>query len=85
VGVARLLLERGADVNARAKDGLTPLHAASSFAELAAVRLLLEHGADVKAEDNHGRTSLHAAEERDEWRKLDRDEVRKLLLEYKAK
>ena len=63
VGVARLLLERGADVNARAKDGSTPLHTASCFADLAAVRLLLEHGADVKAEDDRGRTALQVAEE----------------------
>ncbi|KAF8459969.1 hypothetical protein DFH94DRAFT_849315, partial [Russula ochroleuca] len=44
--VSRLLLERGADVNARAKNGSTPLHQAFIFGALEVARVLLEHGAD---------------------------------------
>jgi ankyrin repeat protein len=41
--VAQLLIEHGANVNARARDGFTPLINAGTT-EL--TRLLLEHGAD---------------------------------------
>ncbi|MCA1818004.1 MAG: ankyrin repeat domain-containing protein [Acidobacteria bacterium] len=55
---ARLLVERGADVNARAggcngrksEDGLTPLMYAAKFDESEMVKFLLEHGADPRAE-----------------------------------
>ncbi|VEL23952.1 unnamed protein product [Protopolystoma xenopodis] len=49
VSVARVLLEAGAIVNARTRDGLTPLHCAarSGFPEM--VELLLNAGADSSA------------------------------------
>ena len=46
---ARLLLDRGADVNARTNNGFTPLHFASILGSLAVVELLLDRGADVNA------------------------------------
>jgi ankyrin repeat protein len=57
--LARLLLERGAKVNARWQGGETPLHLAVQweFYEIAGV--LLEYGADPDAEDDSGRTPLH--------------------------
>jgi ankyrin repeat protein len=58
--VARLFLERGADVNARAIHGLTPLHEAAKGGTVV-IRVLLEHGANVGAEDDEGRTPLHIA------------------------
>ena len=58
-GVAQLLLERGADMNARDDDFETPLHLASYHLRLKLVRLLLDHGANVNAENNWGRTPLH--------------------------
>ena len=57
--VVKLLLERGADVEARDKDSLTPLllHAAWN-GHKAIVRLLLEKGADIEVRDEDGRTPL---------------------------
>ena len=57
-----LLLEKGAEVNARSTDGLTPLMAAagkSSTPEI--VQLLLEKGAEVNARNTHGMTPLTIA------------------------
>ncbi|KAF8492082.1 hypothetical protein F5888DRAFT_1909336 [Russula emetica] len=86
--VLRLLLERGADVNARADDdGFTPLHRASRFGALEVVRLLLEHGADVDAVSVGGRTALQVVGEVPN-RKVDQgrcDEITKLLVEHGAK
>jgi hypothetical protein len=43
LGVARLLLERGADVNALSKNQTTPLRVASYNGKLEIARLLLDH------------------------------------------
>jgi ankyrin repeat protein len=61
--VVWLLVDRGADVKARANDGRTVLHWAVSEGNEneAVVRLLVDRGADVKAKDNYGHTVLHSA------------------------
>jgi uncharacterized protein len=61
--LVQTLIERGADVNVRSKNGAknTPLHAAAAGRNLDAVRLLLEHGAGVNASQEGGWTALHAA------------------------
>lgn len=46
--LCKLLIERGADVNARASADMTPLLAASSVDALQVCRLLLSHGASVE-------------------------------------
>ena len=66
--VARLLLERGADPNARMKNGLTPLHVAAKDGRVEVARVLLKHGANVGTEDNKGRTPFHAAVDYSEQR-----------------
>ena len=55
------LLDRGADVNAKAHGGETPLHMALSFNHAGIVALLLDRGADVNARDGDGETPLHWA------------------------
>ena len=46
--IAKLLIERGADVNAVDKFGMTPLHKASSFNRKILAELLLSEGADPR-------------------------------------
>ena len=56
--MVELLLEKGAEINARsAADGETALHAAALFANDEAVAVLLAAGADPLARDKQGRTA----------------------------
>ncbi len=57
--VVELLLEHGADPNAKSKHGRTPLHQATNDVELAS--LLIERGARVDMVDDEGRSPLHSA------------------------
>lgn len=59
----RWLVEQGADINARNKWGLTPLHDIIIFAggRLSTVELLFELGADIHAVTPDGNTPLHEA------------------------
>jgi len=62
VGAARLLLDAGADVNARAgQQAYTPLHMAAAVGDLELVELLIQRGAAVAARDGDGRMPLDAA------------------------
>ena len=68
----KLLLERGADVNASTKPGIStgafmrdvrtkgeaPLHRAAAYADERTIKLLLEHGADKEQKDAHGDSPL---------------------------
>jgi ankyrin len=57
--VARILLARGADVDAHDEYGQTPLHRAAAYGNLDLVRLLMDRGADVDAWTDGGSTPLH--------------------------
>lgn len=60
--MARLLLQAGADPNARQERGLTPLHAAAHHGHVGLVQLLLLNGADPKAVADDGSTPQQIAE-----------------------
>ena len=57
--VARLLLERGADVNVPNDENQTPLHLACYFGRVKLVQILLDAGANVDMKDDQGQTALH--------------------------
>src|SRR4051794_11331074 len=60
----RLLLERGADPNARQHLGYAPLHAAAANGDRDMSELLLAHGADPEAKTDDGRIPADMAAER---------------------
>ena len=83
--VKLLLLERGADPNAKDNAGRTPLHFAAFRGHVEVVKLLLERGADPNARNKEGETPLHiAAQEKKEYVGEGHVEVVKLLLERGA-
>ncbi len=55
---ARVLVQNGAEVDARNNDGSTALLTAAFFCHPETVELLLESGADVNSTNNAGRTPL---------------------------
>jgi ankyrin repeat protein len=61
--IARLLIERGADVNAAARNAflVAPVHAAAAVRDAETMQLLIEHRADVNARQQLGYTALHTA------------------------
>ena len=78
VDVAQLLLEHGADVDARDNAEITPLLLASQGGHAELTRILLEHGANTEARDNDKRTPLFLAVEGEHV------EIARTLLEHGA-
>jgi uncharacterized protein len=78
--IARVLIERGADVNAHAENAqrVAPTHAAAAACDHATMRLLLERGADPNAQQQLDFTPMHGAASRGDV------EMAKLLLEHGA-
>jgi uncharacterized protein len=62
--VVSALLARGADVNARAGGGYTPLHIAAFGGDVELINALLAHGASAEARADDGMTALAIAEDK---------------------
>jgi ferric-dicitrate binding protein FerR (iron transport regulator) len=79
--VARFLIEKGANLNAKAKDehGGTPLHWAAALGRVEMARRLIEAGADVNAGDNHDFTPLDATNYHPELETNAKREIGELL------
>lgn len=58
-----LLLDSGADVNARQHGGFTPLHESAQNGDAALTELLLARGAEVTATTDDGKTAAQLAQE----------------------
>lgn len=74
--VVALLIEKGADINRKAKDDATPLHLAAQEGCAEVVTMLMSKGANLNARDDQGRTPLVRAEQ---WH---RDAIIQLILKY---
>lgn len=57
----KFLIENGADVNSKDKNGNTALISASSNRDLEIAKLLIENRADLNAKNKHGKTALMVA------------------------
>jgi ankyrin repeat protein len=58
IGVARLLIERGANINATGSGGITALHCAAQEGHAEAVDFLLKKGAHANIKNQYGMTPL---------------------------
>ena len=61
LAICRLLIDKGAQLEAKCWDGRTPLHFAALQGHVEIVRLLCDRGADVEALGNDGWRPLHYA------------------------
>ena len=61
IDMARLLLDKGAEIDAKAAGGATALHLAAQAGCVDMVNLLLAKGANANARDDQGRTPLDRA------------------------
>jgi ankyrin repeat protein len=64
VEAVKLLLSKGADVNAKTPGNYTALMQAALVGQAEVVRILLDAGADPTVADNGGRTAAKYAEEK---------------------
>ena len=60
--IAKNLIDKGVDINAKNNDGNTPLYMALLFQNEEMVELLIANGADLNAKNNDGLTPLQYAE-----------------------
>ncbi len=93
VEICKMLLQFGADINARGKMGWTPLIYAAIQGEYETAKILIEHGADIHVKDVYGETALQIAEnqvwdDNDDYQRKARkgcEKIAALLREHGAK
>ena len=78
------LIVKGADVNAKSQDGLTPLECAVWNSHIGLVKLLIAKGADVNEKLNNNETALSIAQSKASPY-YPRNEIIKLLIQAGAK
>jgi ankyrin repeat protein len=62
--VAQVLIDHGANLNARDQNHWTPIHYSAEHVHVGLVKLLLERGADVHAMNDEGGTPYHVSLQR---------------------
>jgi ankyrin repeat protein len=62
----RLLLERGANPDARQQEGFTAMHSAGLHGNIEMAKLLIEHGADPNVKTDDGKTAADMAREKNQ-------------------
>ncbi len=62
--IVRMLLDKGADPNAKSQSGSTPLHTVAFTGDRASLDLLLKHRGDPAIKNNDGKTAADIARER---------------------
>jgi len=84
IELANRLLEMGANINIKVKDGQTLLHIAVKRRQLEFIKWLLDLGAKINAKDNRGNTPLHIACVEGNLQGIDYEQGINLLLERGA-
>ena len=59
--MTKILIEKGADINAKEINGYTPLHFAVMHEKIPIASMLIKHGSNVQSSCNSGNTPLHLA------------------------
>ena len=62
--ITELLIQHGADVNAKQMQGVTPLHSAVHNGQTKLSKLLIDNGAEINAKTDNGETPLFMAKEK---------------------
>lgn len=78
------LLDQGADINFKDKEGKTALHWACTYGHFKAVETLIYNGADIHARDYMGSTPLHAVAKHLTPRPKEREKIITLLFKFGA-
>jgi ankyrin repeat protein len=64
IEIVRMLLDKGADPNAKSQSGSTSVHTVAFTGDRESLDLLFEHGADPAITNNDGKTAADIARER---------------------
>ena len=59
--MSKILVGKGADINAKEINGYTPLHFAVMYEKIPIASMLIKHGSNVQSSCNSGNTPLHLA------------------------